>query len=56
MTEQEWAKQKTNELVFLALLASVPADDRASYLTGMKLKIWEIEDAKKDRKLTKHTR
>ena len=47
MTAPSWAKQKTDELVFVALLANVPPDERDAYLTGMKLKIWEIEDAKK---------
>lgn len=54
MTEQEWAKFKTNEVVFFSLLKMVPADEREAYLTGMTLTILEIEDVKKHRKLTKH--
>ena len=54
MTEQEWAKFKTNEVVFFSLLKMVPADERETYLTGMTLTILEIEDVKKHRKLTKH--
>lgn len=46
MTEQEWAKQKTNELAFLALLVLVPVDEQACYLTGMRLTIWESEQKK----------
>lgn len=46
MTEPTWAKQKIDELVFLALLASVPADEQESYLTGMRLTIWESEQKK----------
>lgn len=46
-----WAKQKTDELVFLALLASVPADEQESYLTGMQLTTWEIEHDKDMKKI-----
>ena len=55
MTEQEWAKFKTNEVVFFSLLKMVPADEREAYLTGMTLTILEIEDVKKDSESAKHT-
>lgn len=46
MTPPTWEKQKVDELVFLALLASVPVDEQESYLIGMRLTVWETEQKK----------
>lgn len=54
MTEQEWAKFKTEEVVFFSLLKLVPVEERASYLAGMQATISQVEDAKKSRESTKH--